>query len=456
MDSLGRHETEAEKILVSAGYKQAVEPLLPNADTGTASLWAPAFVAEEYVERERKIVQAMEEANIDILIDGDPANMNYATGYDGGSFYVPQFLVVIRGSTSVRKCYLVLRGMDLDGAKRTTHLPFGNCIGYEDGFVHNKKGKHAVSEVLSLLQSTGALSTDANGDAGGSIRIGLGTPDMIDIETFAHLTRSLALLAPKFGLGLGDRWGNLEDVILWEREPGGRGATVATPTIDTETRRSSGKGGEKVLSLVSAALLINWVRVVKSERELFALRVASKIADAVMRAALATVTAGALQCTTAGAALQAQARGVVLQTPDGQELVCGGDASAVWPTIATGVDATAAHLPWSRSGRYRAGTGTFLELSGVYKRYTCPIARSVFVVDPAGTGVAEQARKQQFETLHTVVVEALGAAIALCREGELASSVYAAFNGVLAKHQLPPKLSRHIHAHTHTCIHTHT
>jgi ectoine hydrolase len=252
-------------------------------------------------------------------------------------------------------------------------------------------------------------------------------PDKFDIEMFAHLTSKLALLAKEHGLSLGANWGNPQVLI------------GTSPAVAEDAANGS------PVSLVSAALLVNWVRAVKSEREVAALRIAARIADSVMRAAIATVTAGGLQNATAGAASNAQARGVLLEMPDGELLACGGDASAVWPTIATGIDATAAHLPWSRSGRYRAGTGTFLELSGVYKRYTCPIARSCFVVDPASDSSkpgAEQARKLQFETLHAITAEALGAAIGLCREGQSAASVYAVFNEVLAKHGQPPKLSR--------------
>jgi Xaa-Pro aminopeptidase len=238
-----------------------------------------------------------------------------------------------------------------------------------------------------------------------------------------------------------------QDTLFGEAAPAGGGSSAGGSSAGGSSGGSA--GGKRALSLVSAALLINWARVVKSEREVAALRVAGKIADAVMmRAALGTVTAGGLQAATAGAALSAQAHGVTLAQADGRPVACGGGAAAVWPTVASGVDATAAHLPWSRSGRYSAGQGTFLELSGVYKRYTVPIARSCFVVAPApaaaggpgagagggkpgaGAGPApphseqEQARKRRFEVLHAAVAEALAAAVACCREGQRACAVY--------------------------------
>ena len=52
------------------------------------------FDIEEYRERVRKTKMRMTEKGIDILIVSDPANMNYLTGYDGWSFYVPQVVIL--------------------------------------------------------------------------------------------------------------------------------------------------------------------------------------------------------------------------------------------------------------------------------------------------------------------------------------------------------------------------
>ena len=54
----------------------------------------PLFPKEEYLERLRKTKNRMRESGIDVLVVSDPANMNYLSGYDGWSFYVPQCVVV--------------------------------------------------------------------------------------------------------------------------------------------------------------------------------------------------------------------------------------------------------------------------------------------------------------------------------------------------------------------------
>ena len=44
-----------------------------------------AFGEDEYRGRLAKVRAAMAEAGIDVLVECDPANMNYLTGYDGWS-----------------------------------------------------------------------------------------------------------------------------------------------------------------------------------------------------------------------------------------------------------------------------------------------------------------------------------------------------------------------------------
>ena len=52
------------------------------------------FSQEEFDLRIKKVKDSMSKLGIDILISTDPSNMNYLTGYDGWSFYVPQGVIV--------------------------------------------------------------------------------------------------------------------------------------------------------------------------------------------------------------------------------------------------------------------------------------------------------------------------------------------------------------------------
>ena len=52
------------------------------------------FTTQEYFQRLLNVKNKMSESGLDILILSDPSNMNYLTGYDGWSFYVPQGVIV--------------------------------------------------------------------------------------------------------------------------------------------------------------------------------------------------------------------------------------------------------------------------------------------------------------------------------------------------------------------------
>ena len=51
------------------------------------------------------------------------------------------------------------------------------------------------------------------------------------------------------------------------------------------------------------------------------------------------------------------------------------------PLLPTGSDAAAPHLTWDDTP-FREGEGTFFEIAGCYKRYHCPLSRTVFLGKP--------------------------------------------------------------------------
>ena len=52
------------------------------------------FTLDEYQQRLANVKQSMSEQGIDVLFLVEPANMNYVSGYDAMSYYVPQGVVV--------------------------------------------------------------------------------------------------------------------------------------------------------------------------------------------------------------------------------------------------------------------------------------------------------------------------------------------------------------------------
>lgn len=111
------------------------------------------FATEEYLARVKKTQTRMTEASIEVLLVSDPANMNYLTGYDGWSFYVPQLVAV---SLDDEQPIWIGRGMDASGARLTTFLSEDHIIGYPDDYVQSKV-KHPMNFVADEIKSRGWL-----------------------------------------------------------------------------------------------------------------------------------------------------------------------------------------------------------------------------------------------------------------------------------------------------------
>jgi ectoine utilization protein EutD len=109
------------------------------------------FALAEFAERLAKTKTRMAEADLEVLIVSDPANMNYLTGYDGWSFYVHQCVVVAQ---DLEEPIWIGRGQDANGAKLTTILKPENVIGYADDHVQST-AKHPMQAVAKLLDERG-------------------------------------------------------------------------------------------------------------------------------------------------------------------------------------------------------------------------------------------------------------------------------------------------------------
>ena len=109
------------------------------------------FPAEEYRERQEKTRARMTERGLDVLLVTDPANMNYLTGYDAWSFYVPQAVIV---PAAAEPPLWVGRGMDAESARLTTNLPHDRIRAYADDYVEHPV-KHPMQYVAGVLAECG-------------------------------------------------------------------------------------------------------------------------------------------------------------------------------------------------------------------------------------------------------------------------------------------------------------
>ncbi len=92
---------------------------------------APPFSPDEYADRLARVRTAMERRGLDVLVIGDPANINWLTGYDAWSFYTPQILVVSQECEPT----WIGREMDAGAAAFTTYLPGEQVVPFPETLV---------------------------------------------------------------------------------------------------------------------------------------------------------------------------------------------------------------------------------------------------------------------------------------------------------------------------------
>ena len=119
--------------------------------------------------------------------------------------------------------------------------------------------------------------------------------------------------------------------------------------------------------------LVNWVRIIKSPREIEYMRQAAKVSAQVMRTAVDSIKPGRLERAAAAQVYHACVMGVE-EAP--------GDHPAIFPIMPSNQRTTCAHLGWDPERVYAEGDLVLLELTGVHKRYHCPLSRTVFLGAP--------------------------------------------------------------------------
>ena len=107
------------------------------------------FTKEEYSSRLIAIKQQMNKRALEILIITDPSNMNYTTGYDGWSFYVPQGVII---SLDHEEPIWFGRMQDSKGAKVTTFLKEENILGYPEHLIQDPP-QHPYDYVTDFLKT---------------------------------------------------------------------------------------------------------------------------------------------------------------------------------------------------------------------------------------------------------------------------------------------------------------
>lgn len=121
-----------------------------------------------------------------------------------------------------------------------------------------------------------------------------------------------------------------------------------------------------------ATSLVNWVRIIKSKKELDYMHQASRIVQNAMDVAVQNINPGVRQCDVVAEIYKAQIKGT-----DG----FGGDYTAIVPMLPTGKGSSAPHITWTDEV-FKQGEGTIIEIAGASHHYHCPLARTVYLGTP--------------------------------------------------------------------------
>lgn len=306
------------------------------------------FEKSEYLERIERTKERMEKAGLEVLIVVDPGNMNYLTGYDAWSFYVPQVVII---SIDLKEPIWIGRKQDVACAKLTVWLSPDNIIGYPEDLV-NHQIKHPMRYVSGIMKERGLENKV----------IGLEKEAYyFDIRSYEELKRNL---------------------------PGAR--------------------------FKDARMLVNWIRSVKSAKEIEFMKQAGKIITKVMQVAIDKTDVGVRECDVVAAILHAQTSGT-------EEF--GGNYPSIYPLIFQGERASAPHLSWT-DDPFQNETAILFELAGCRHRYHTPLARTLYL----GTNPP-----QKLTDMAEIVSEGFNAVFDFIKPGKTCEEVELVWGKVISK-----------------------
>lgn len=226
------------------------------------------------------------------------------------------------------------RGQDANGAKVTTWLYHENIIPYPDDYVQSET-KHPMDFVADILKQIGQQNRSIG----------------VEMENYYFTAKCYEQL----------------------------------------------KKGLPNASFQDATLLVNWVRIVKSDAEIEYMKRAAQIVEKTMVAGIELINEGVRECDVAAKIFHTQITGT-------DEF--GGDYPAIMPLLPSGERTSTPHLTWTDQ-RYKQGELVILELAGCYKRYHSPLARTVHIGQPS----------DKIKTLSDIVVEGLNACLERIKPG---------------------------------------
>jgi len=243
------------------------------------------------------------------------------------------------------------RKMDAVGAEFTVFMNHDRIISYDDSYVASKE-KHPMQALAALIAEHGWADA----------RIG------VEMDDYYYTAR-------------------------WHR--------ILTSSLVSAT-------------FVDAFLLVNWVRLRKSDREVEYMMQAGKISAAAMQAAIDAARPGVRQCDVIAELNRVTTAG----TPE-----YGGTFTCKPPNAMVGEYCAAPHLSWTEAP-LEPGELFYIEQGGVRHRYHAPLSRCLYLGTPS---------ERMIRTAE-VIAEGLNAVLDAAKPGVVLEELAAAWSKVIARH----------------------
>jgi Xaa-Pro dipeptidase/ectoine hydrolase len=176
------------------------------------------------------------------------------------------------------------------------------------------------------------------------------------------------------------------------------------------------KSGLPNAKLKDSERLVNWTRLIKSNAEIKLMKSAAQISEKGMKTAIESINPGVRQC---------DAVAEIQKTLFNGTTEFGGEYSSIATLLPTGKGTSASHLTATQD-KFVSGEATIIELSGTYKRYHAPMARTVLLGKP------DQKKIDAMKATN----EALEAGISVIKPGNTANDVAQKFWSVLDKYNI--------------------
>ena len=168
------------------------------------------------------------------------------------------------------------------------------------------------------------------------------------------------------------------------------------------------------VNFVDSTGRVNWQRTVKSPRELEFMRKAAKIVEKMHARIFEVMEPGMRKNDLVAEIYHSGITGVE---------DAGGDYTAIVPMTPTGADASAPHLTWDDQP-IPNNSGTFFEIAGCYRRYHCPLSRTIYLGQPS----------QKYLDVEKAVLEGIEAGLEAAKPGNFAEDIEAAWRKTISKY----------------------